>query len=305
MYFKTLDSFTVEKLKDGDYKVVYYGNLKPEVGEDKAYWSQNYKTLYDAIKDLFDGWDVYDSTEIIAPLIMGEDALEVAFDDKKDIIEYLSEEGRFTLHDNGYVSENIKIVVKNVDYNDDGSYLVGSVMVDGVNYPFDYNIVTQDTDIHHYSNPSWLDGSCYEKPLPNVVVRNFEEVDSAIYISIQGFFEKHIHEPTAEEIEEALADGWTKEEVNRGYIICCDGDGAEFIARLDCLGKFDGDWIAAEQAEKDGYVIMRDEVRDYPYLDTPENRKILNGLKNILADAKERSANTGIKESGKGDFIKE
>ena len=63
MYFKKLDSFTVEKLNDGNYKVVYYGNLKPEVGEEKAYWSQNYKTLYDAIKDLFDGWDFYDISQ--------------------------------------------------------------------------------------------------------------------------------------------------------------------------------------------------------------------------------------------------
>lgn len=236
-----------------------------------------YDDFYSAAKEFME-WQIYEpegANELLGMLLVGEDAAHLSVDDKRRLIEEYGGEQRLSVADNGYVIENIAVAVEKLDYADEEPYLVGIVNVDGVKYLFDYHIVTQEMEIHHYSEPSWLDGSCFEKNLPNVVMRNIEEVDSAIYSAVDAFYRERVREPSEEAIEDALAEGWTPEEVGRGYIICCDGEGAEFIARLDCLDMFDGDWMAAEQAERDGFAVIRDKVYEYPYLDTPGNREIL------------------------------
>ena len=57
---------------------------------------------------------------------------------------------------------------------------------------------------------------------------------------------------TEELITEAMENGFTREDAERGYgVFTSDyGNGAEHIQRLDCMMIFDSDDEAAEQAEK-------------------------------------------------------
>ncbi len=284
MYFREFDHVTLSECKDNLAGNTFF-ELKvfDALVKGRCLIRQNHDTFYSAANE-FMGWQMYEpegANELLGMLLVGEDAAHLSVEDKKRLIEEFGAERRLSVADNGYVVENIAVAVEKLDYADEGFYLVGIVNVDGAKYLFDYNIVTQETEIHHYSEPSWLDGSSYEKNLPNVVKRNIEEVDSEISGAVQAFYRERMREPDAEAVAEALEDGWTPEEVSRGYIICCDGDGAEFIARLDCLDKFDGDWMAAEQAERDGYSVIRDKFYEYPYLDTPENREILRNAEKV------------------------
>ncbi len=186
MYFKDCDDFSVEKV-EGKYLVKFYGDYKHDSGI--TLWEQTYDTLYDALVDYIDGEDIYDSTELIGDLLVGEGAEDVSYEDKRDIIENFEEDGRFTLHGNGCVEENIEIGIGSVGFDDDKNYVVGIVSVDDVDYPFDYNIQDEMLEVRHYSEPSWLDGSCYEKYLPNVVTRNWEKVDSEIMMAVDGFLD--------------------------------------------------------------------------------------------------------------------
>lgn len=74
--------------------------------------------------------------------------------------------------------------------------------------------------------------------------------------------------------------GWEteKEMLEKGYCIG-DGDGevlgALCLMKIDDLNRFDNDDDAAEQAEKDGISIIRDIETDLLYIDTPENRKLV------------------------------
>lgn len=88
-------------------------------------------------------------------------------------------------------------------------------------------------------------------------------------------------------------EGWTLEQVTRGYEIFSSDymNGAEHIERLDCVMIFETDREASEQAEKDGIKIIHDlpllpTHEDFGYfIDTIENRKII----------KEHLASLGIK----------
>lgn len=69
----------------------------------------------------------------------------------------------------------------------------------------------------------------------------------------------------------------------KGYFICvAEGSdtivpNVEHIERDDSLMKFENDYEAAKQAEKDGIKIIHDMegVEDWTYIDTPENREAI------------------------------
>lgn len=102
------------------------------------------------------------------------DGLEVA----------LGDEG--LLPDDWEESKGVEIKVDPSLKEEDG-YLVGTVSVEGVLYPFDYNLKTEEVDVHCYSEPSWLDGSSYEKPLPEVVTENMEDILGAVSEAVDGY----------------------------------------------------------------------------------------------------------------------
>ncbi|WP_455533024.1 hypothetical protein [Roseburia inulinivorans] len=93
-----------------------------------------------------------------------------------------------------------------------------------------------------------------------------------------------MREITEEMVLDAIEDGCTREDAERGYgIFISDyGNGAEHIQRIDCMMVFEDDAEAAEQAEKDGIKIIHDmkfdDENSAAYLDTPENRELLKDL---------------------------
>lgn len=89
---------------------------------------------------------------------------------------------------------------------------------------------------------------------------------------------------TSDMIKEAIKEGFTEEDANRGYgVFTSDyGNGATHIERIDIMEVFESDAEAAEQAEKDEIKIIHDiklpEEHQAAYIDTPENRKLLKDL---------------------------
>lgn len=86
-----------------------------------------------------------------------------------------------------------------------------------------------------------------------------------------------MYKPTPEEIQDALDDGYSPEDVERGWIISTNPDGVEGIEKLDALPMFDTDRQAANAARRAGVKLISDMpgVRKNIYLDTPENRRLL------------------------------
>ena len=58
----------------------------------------------------------------------------------------------------------------------DTQYLEGTVFVEGEVYPFDYNVENEGVELHCYSEPGWMTGASYEKPLPEVVTKSMDEI---------------------------------------------------------------------------------------------------------------------------------
>lgn len=71
----------------------------------------------------------------------------------------------------------------------EGDYLEGYVTVEGGIYPFNYNVRTEEVEVHCFSNPGWMTGACYEKPLPKIVTDNMELIIDTICESARGFLE--------------------------------------------------------------------------------------------------------------------
>lgn len=96
--------------------------------------------------------------------------------------------------------------------------------------------------------------------------------------------------PDADDIENGFDNGWDFSEICKGYAEFADGyNESNVICRLDDMMIFDSDSDAALQAKKDGYqflevgkdIIFPEEMLNADieyrnYIDTPENRKILN-----------------------------
>lgn len=87
---------------------------------------------------------------------------------------------------------------------------------------------------------------------------------------------------TESEVLDLLADGYSQEEIDKGYgEFFCTGneliiDGALIIEKIDAVNKFEDDWEASRQAEKDGVKFINDieGLEKGCYVDTPENRKL-------------------------------
>lgn len=85
-----------------------------------------------------------------------------------------------------------------------------------------------------------------------------------------------------EAIDEAVERGWSVEDAVKGYAIFEDHgsditiDGSLIVMRIDDICKFDDDFDACRQAEKDGILFINDidGLEKGCYVDTPENRKI-------------------------------
>lgn len=89
-----------------------------------------------------------------------------------------------------------------------------------------------------------------------------------------------------EKFKEALADGWTNEQLKAGYDIAVSDymGGAKHIEKIDVIDLFDSDKDAAEYAEEhDKVKIIKDlpdfinkESDDFGYfIDTPENVRVI------------------------------
>lgn len=89
---------------------------------------------------------------------------------------------------------------------------------------------------------------------------------------------------TEEMIMDAMDNGWTREDAERGYAIFTSdyGNGATHIQKLDDMDVFEDDEEAAKQAEKDGIKLIHDMKFDdentAAYIDIPENRELLKDL---------------------------
>lgn len=89
---------------------------------------------------------------------------------------------------------------------------------------------------------------------------------------------------TEEMIMVAIDNGWSRNDAENGYAIFTSdyGNGAEHIQKIDSMDVFEDDDEAAAQAEKDGIKIIHDmkfsEENMAAYIDTPENRKLLESI---------------------------
>lgn len=158
----------------------------------------------------------------------------------------------------------------------DQDYLEGSVSIAGVLYPFDYNMKTEDIEIHSYSPAGWIAGSSYEKPLPAVVADNMEEILSVIQVGVDEFFQEtaldvRIAAVVAPETRVAVNKEITNVDIERA-IRCLEDNGIE----EDEAG-------AVLQAL--GYILLDAEL-------LPESNYPEKSLKERLADAEKRSRAT-------------
>lgn len=104
---------------------------------------------------------------------------------------------------------------------------------------------------------------------------------------------------SGEAAAEAMKEGWSKEDAERGYGIFSSpdvGHGATHIEKIDIVGMFSSDDEAAVQAETDGIKIIHDMIfspEQYAnYLDTPENRILLQecSIANDVVPSEEEGA---------------
>lgn len=119
--------------------------------------------------------------------------------------------------------------------------------------------------------------------------------------------------PTAEQIIDGVENGWDFEDVCRGYIESTNDflPNVLTIQRIDDMMVFESDEDAAIQAEKDGIKLIAknklhfskdDDARHYRYIDTVENRKLLQEA-GILKEQKNISEETELyKKAGLTDF---
>lgn len=119
--------------------------------------------------------------------------------------------------------------------------------------------------------------------------------------------------PTAEQIIDGVENGWDFEDVCRGYIESTNDflPNVLTIQRIDDMMVFGSDEDAAIQAEKDGIKLISknklhfskdDDARHYRYIDTVENRKLLQEA-GILKEQKNISEETELyKKAGLTDF---
>ena len=89
----------------------------------------------------------------------------------------------------------------------DEQYLEGAVFVEGEVYVFDYNLGTEGVELHCYSEPGWMTGASYEKPLSEVVNEHMEEIYCAIIGAVEDWLEAQGYVKLSENTVDALLSG--------------------------------------------------------------------------------------------------
>ena len=157
--------------------------------DEYIYCYENDKDLIDLdfwcdYQELLDEKIIYDEYMAIDEYLDGSPS-EYSKDDA-ETIELL----RDKLEEYRDMNKGVKIEVGSLSYADDANYVEGTVKVDDVACSFDYNIESEVMELHYYSEPGWFTGASYEKELPGVVTKNFEEIDSVVYSKVQEFLSK-------------------------------------------------------------------------------------------------------------------
>ena len=82
--------------------------------------------------------------------------------------------------------ENIDVY--GLETDDDPNYLVGVLVVNEEEFPFEYNIHEGSYEVHNYSKPGWYTGSSHEKPLPKIFnERNWDLIDETIQTAVDSY----------------------------------------------------------------------------------------------------------------------
>ena len=83
--------------------------------------------------------------------------------------------------------KNIEVYGLEID-RDDPNYVVGVLVVNEEEFPFEYNIHEGGYEVHNYSKPGWYTGSSYEKPLPKIFnERNWDLIDETIQHAVDAY----------------------------------------------------------------------------------------------------------------------
>lgn len=100
------------------------------------------------------------------------------------------EKGKAEVHD---LSELDRISDIEVQVNEHSEgYYSGTVTLNGDVYVFEAKESEcgdgcEDVELHNYSEPGWITGACYEKPLPEEVTARYEDIVEAVTMSIENF----------------------------------------------------------------------------------------------------------------------
>ena len=97
-----------------------------------------------------------------------------------------------------YIKGSSKVIeIKNIEVygleidQDDPNYVVGVLVVNDMEFPFDYRIDDGSLDIHQYSEPAWFTGASYEKPLPKEIFNdeNWPIIDETIMSAVEDYLQ--------------------------------------------------------------------------------------------------------------------
>lgn len=100
------------------------------------------------------------------------------------------EKGKAEVHD---LSELDRISDIEVQVNEHSEgYYSGTVTLNGDVYVFEAKESEcgdgcEDVELHNYSEPWWITGACYEKPLPEEVTARYEDIVEAVTMGIDEF----------------------------------------------------------------------------------------------------------------------
>lgn len=163
----------------------------------------------------------------------------------------------------------------------------------------------------NYKNYLQLEIETFREGIENRAEISLEKAELlSSYLREENFKDKR---PTAEQIIDGVENGWDFEDVCRGYIESTNDflPNVLTIQRIDDMMVFGSDEDAAIQAEKDGIKLIAknklhfskdDDARHYRYIDTVENRKLLQEA-GILKEQKNISEETELyKKAGLTDF---
>lgn len=100
------------------------------------------------------------------------------------------DKGKAEVHDLSEL-DRISDIEVHVSEHSEG-YYSGTVTLNGDVYLFEakeneYGDGCEDVELHNYSEPGWITGACYEKPLPEEVTARYEDIVEAVTMGIDEF----------------------------------------------------------------------------------------------------------------------